>query len=206
MEVNFDLSAVEHVEELNDDVFPPKKRARGEGNAGRCTKQSSKKTYSRKKKFRGNRYTKKDSNVAGKSENKTVSEKKIKKVKIQKKSSTIEGYRMMDMVILETLVKALCCPDCYLQKLCLKEQEIKKKGLASYLVVKCSNCNFTHSTYTSQQISREDGRGMKPFDVNIRTVYAFRNIGIGHKGNERYYGLMNVPSPMTVGTYNKISD
>ena len=52
----------------------------------------------------------------------------------------------------------------------------------------------------------EGSKGMKPFEVNIRSVYALRSTGVGHTGLEKFCGMMNMPPPMTVGNYNKISD
>lgn len=48
-------------------------------------------------------------------------------------------------------------------------------------------------------------KGAKPFDVNIRSVYSFRSIGVGYNGFEKCVGLMNIPPPMTQKNYDKIS-
>ena len=46
-------------EDEETDGGPSNKRQRQQGDQGRCSKQLSKRTYSRKRKFGGNRYTKK---------------------------------------------------------------------------------------------------------------------------------------------------
>ena len=43
-----------------DSVQPTNSRKREKGGAGRCTKQSSKRRYSKKRKFAGNQNTKRD--------------------------------------------------------------------------------------------------------------------------------------------------
>ena len=43
---------------------------------------------------------------------------------------------------------------------------------------------------------------MKPFEVNIRTVSAFRSCGVGYTGLEKFCCMMNMPAPMTVMNYN----
>ena len=48
---------------------------------------------------------------------------------------------------------------------------------------------------------------MKPFEVNIRTVYAFVVVGVGHHTVlEKFCCMMNMPAPMTVMNYNNISN
>ena len=45
------------------------------------------------------------------------------------------------------------CPECQQNgSVFIEEDMLKRKGLASYLMVKCSNCNFNYSTYTSKGV------------------------------------------------------
>ena len=117
----------------------------------------------------------------------------MKQVKKQKKVDVIEGYRIVYMGLLQTLITSLACPDCLSTKLHLEENDKKKKGLSSFLVISCDECDFSTSSYTSKRAQYEESRGLKPFDINVRSVYTFRNLGIGHKGLEKYCGLMNMP-------------
>ena len=43
---------------------------------------------------------------------------------------------------------------------------------------------------------------MKPFEINIRTVYGMRTIGVDHTGLENLCGMLNMPKPMTVKQFN----
>ena len=48
------------------------------------------------------------------------------------------------------------------------------------------------------QRSEEVVKGMMPLEVNIRSVYALRSCGVGRRGLEKFCGMMNMPTPMTV--------
>ena len=199
-------SNLQNEENADEDVdfdcqSPPEKRPRVQGDGGRCSKQSSKKKYSQKRKFAGNRHT-----AAKPKQATAISLKKVKRVKKEKKKSVIEGYRIVDMDILQTLINTLAWPECQENNLLLEEEVAQKKGLSSLLRISCTDCEFTTSSYTSKTVNESESRGLKPFEVNTRSVYAFRNIGVGHKGIERFCGLMNIPQPITVVAYNKISD
>ena len=59
-----------------------------------------------------------------------------------------------------------------MKKLVVEEDKFKKKGLASFIIVSCSNCFYESSSFTSQAVQPldEETQGMKPFEVNIRSV------------------------------------
>ena len=49
--------------------------------------------------------------------------------------------------------------------------------------IKCRDCEFKQSFYISHQIYSTKGnriRGMKTMEKNVRVVYGFRSIGVGH--------------------------
>ena len=70
------------------------KRSKDVRDAGRCSEQSSKRSYGlKKKRFAGNRYTKAKRNVATHQDGTPVTiNKKIKRIK-RKKTTNLEGYR-----------------------------------------------------------------------------------------------------------------
>ena len=75
----------------------------------------------------------------------------------------------------------------------MKEEGSKRKGCASCIVIKCIQCTYTIEKYTSQSIKNiEKKQEMRNFEVNVRTVYAMRNCGVGHTGLEKFGGLMNI--------------
>ena len=46
---------------------------------------------------------------------------------------------------------------------------------------------------------------MKPFEVNARIVYALRTCGLGYAALEKLCCIMNMPKPMTVANFDKIT-
>ena len=84
----------------------------------------------------------------------------------------------------------------------------KKEGLAYFITVLCTECDYKFSSYTSKTVQPlvECSKGMKPFEVNIRTVYALRSCSVGHTGLGKFCCMMNMPAPMTVMNYNNISN
>ena len=60
---------------------------------------------------------------------------------------------------------------------------------------KVSTSNFVGKTTIAS--------GKVPYDINIRTILTFREIGKGHTAVETFYGLMNMPPPITVNTYHE---
>ena len=59
----------------------------------------------------------------------------------------------------------------------------KKQGLAHMIKKQGScrsiSCRWEKSFYTSNTVER-DGRGANPFDVNLRAILSFQEIGKGH--------------------------
>ena len=67
-----------------------------------------------------------------------------------------------------------------------------KQGFAHNISVECSkvSCTWSKSFWTSKIIRTPKGR--PPFDVNMRSVIAFREIGKGHTGMQKFGGFMNM--------------
>ena len=74
--------------------------------------------------------------------------------------------------------------------------------------IEFKDCEFKHSFYTSSQIdSTKDNRcrGMKTMEMNVRDVYGFRIIGVGHTPLTKLCGFLNMPPPMTKNAYDGLS-
>ena len=82
-------------------------------------------------------------------------------------SKTVEGYRLFDLNMLSKLVAELLCQNCCDKQLYISENASKRKGLVSFISVKCSR-GFSKSEYTSPCV--QEGKGVKAFDINIRSV------------------------------------
>ena len=55
-----------------------------------------------------------------------VTIKKMKRIK-RKKACNLEGYRLLDINMLENMVASLSCPECFENNLYLEGDEIKKR-------------------------------------------------------------------------------
>ena len=69
----------------------------------------------------------------------------------------------------------------------IEEDSIKKKGLTSRISVMCS-CGYVKEEYTSETIVvySNSSKGMTPFEVNTRMVYALRAWPGLHVGLENF--------------------
>ena len=113
------------------------------------------------------------------------------------------AYVFMDTSILSSLLNELIkCTRCGFNV----ETTLligNKQGLCHYFNIERRNisCRWSKCFSTSREVER-DGRGAKPFDINIRAIVAFREIGRGHASIETFCGYMNMPPPMMEATYN----
>ena len=168
------------------------------GDAGRCTKQASKKVYGKKRRFYGNQHssklpkpTKKRTSVVSELDKTvTISSKKVQEVQLTQPRGNIEGYRLVDMIIFQEIMELLMCPECKHQgDLYVEENSIKRKGLSSSLI-KCSPCCFNIEKYTSKTVKNSNNKsGSRAFEVNVKSVYGMRKCGVCHKGLEKFCGL-----------------
>jgi hypothetical protein len=116
-------------------------------------------------------------------------------------STLKEGTIFMDLSILFNVFdNVLKCPDCQ----CDIEAHVdmkKKCGFSHYIVLQCKNmdCEWKYSFNTSKKQGRS-------YEVNVRSVLAFREIGKGHTGMTIFNKIMNMPSPPTRRVFTKIQN
>ena len=113
-------------------------------------------------------------------------------------------YVLMDVDIIMSSVfcELIKCPTCKSAvefKLCVEA----KQGLSNLFEICCKNsrCTWSRSFYSSKE-SKRKARGAKHFDVNLRSILAFREIGKLGTALKSFCGYMNMPPPMTINTYN----
>ena len=86
----------------------------------------------------------------------------------------------MDTGIMSSIFgELITCPRCQLGVDIIHHIE-EKQGLAHLFNIKCRSlaCQWKRSFYSSRKADRK-GCGCKPFDVNLRAVIAFREMGKG---------------------------
>ena len=92
----------------------------------------------------------------------------------------------MDMGILSEIVACLACPECKHVDIELLHE--KRFGLAKKCKMLCGNCTYEKIFWSSQK-----AESCRAFDINQRTIYAMRSIGIGLAGTKTVLSLMNLP-------------
>ena len=121
----------------------------------------------------------------------------------QTQENDVIGYRFMDMEILKLMFSCLACPECFRQEIIIEDINSKKKGLARYLALKRSSCDFVRNIYSSKTVESDRG-GMKLFVVNVRTVYGLRAIAGGFSSLQKYCGYLNMAKPLTQKNFDRL--
>lgn len=114
-------------------------------------------------------------------------------------STHLIGYRFIDVEILGELFQQMVCKECGgFSCLVLEDKPAERKGSASHLRVRCEQCGWVYTFYTSKKVQHG-------FDVNKRFVYAMRSIGQGHASIKRFCANMNMPAPLRYTAYRDIN-
>ncbi|GFW52522.1 uncharacterized protein TNCV_404501 [Trichonephila clavipes] len=112
-------------------------------------------------------------------------------------SNQSNGYRMINIdILLSELSKYLICPNCN-TKVVLKEKILY--GLVSEFYVECYSCS-TLTTFKSSSVIASS----KDYEVNTRITYAMRTVGLGFCGIKNFYTAMDLPSPVSQKSYERI--
>lgn len=123
---------------------------------------------------------------------------------------------------LTALVAGSACPTCRERKLAVREAAEKRKGLSSFLELRCDNAECPESvlsfTHTSKRINsacvsgdpganiRYDGGSSRDgFAVNVKAVLAARAIGAGHDQLSRFCAIIGLPKPLHQKTFHGIA-
>ena len=95
-------------------------------------------------------------------------------------------------------------PSCESKNISFIINPLKKKGLSSCLEFSCQNCSgWTKEVYTSKKL-KNNSKGKSPFDINVRSVSAMREIDRGYSALEKLCGYLSLSPPMQVNAFNEI--
>ena len=84
---------------------------------------------------------------------------------------------------------------------------VRKRGLARYLPLKCSSCLYVNEFCTSKTVQRKQrGKGRNMYEINIRSVYGFRQNGSGYDHLKKLWCILDMPEPMRANNYSNISN
>ena len=90
------------------------------------------------------------------------------------------------------------CPECCSHNVIFSDDLSCRMGYSHKLKVTCQDCPYNLETFTSDTCKKSEPiQGRNKFDINIRTVAAFREVG---KGRE---GLVNVARCMNMFSLNR---
>ncbi|XP_066929989.1 uncharacterized protein [Clytia hemisphaerica] len=82
----------------------------------------------------------------------------------------------------------------------------EKMGLAHFFKISCTVCPWHIKFSSSKQCDRIEGTtGRTGYEINRRTIVAFRENGLGLSGIESFSRCMNMPQPMSKTTFDEIS-
>ena len=115
---------------------------------------------------------------------------------------TSNMYMFMDIQILLDLIQLVgVCPKCQ-DELVVFMDSSGKKGLVQKLILQCNNgeCSWCHSLFTSTKVRTNSNR----FDLNVRSIIAFREVGRGLTNIETFCRVMNMPPPYTHKSYDDV--
>eukprot|EP00112_Aurelia_sp_Birch-Aquarium-sp1_P017849 Seg418.7 transcript_id=Seg418.7/GoldUCD/mRNA.D3Y31 product="hypothetical protein" protein_id=Seg418.7/GoldUCD/D3Y31 len=101
----------------------------------------------------------------------------------------------------------VACPECNGKELTVTHNDKQKFGLCHTFELECAICKWQKRFHTSRHIHSDSERlaprsGRRPFEVNNRAIIAFREIGKGFSGMEKFCGLMNMMPPMAKTTFS----
>ena len=100
------------------------------------------------------------------------------------------------MTLIREIGRCLLCNS----PLTIQHKLQEKMGLCNFFHMKCSSekCHWMKKVSTSNFVDKTTvASGKVPYDINIRTILTFREIGNGHTAVETFCGLMNMHPPMT---------
>lgn len=147
------------------------------------------KSYSRKKKFRGNRYTKNVENENESNGDKAIPTSSESKLNFMSSADDLEndkGNAIFNIEILNEAISFLCCPVCFKSGINLIQESVF--GLALNMSMKCANCNYLISFCTSAKVN-------KLHNINIAFVFGMRLLGRGYSAANKLCSAINVKCP-----------
>ena len=115
------------------------------------------------------------------------------------------GYVLFDTNIFINLINSIGkCEKCGCNVNTIHQLEEKRGFCLSFKIV-CVNSNCKWFKYCLTSVKKDEvTRGRKMYDVNIRAVIAYREIGKGHATMETANGYVNMPPTMAIRAYNYI--
>ena len=100
------------------------------------------------------------------------------------------------------------CQLCSTKEISVDLLHEEHQGFCNKISISCSKCDWSVIFYTSSTSTspNKDMRGKKSVDMNKRAVIAFREIGQGHEGINKFTTMMNMPPSLCKASFNDINN
>ena len=115
------------------------------------------------------------------------------------------NFIMQSELFMSLIYMVARCPDC-VANVNIEHLVNNKMGFAQYFLISCVACPWEIKFCSDKECEKvEEGSGRKGFEVNRRSIVAFRENGLGFTGMETFCRCMNMPPPMSKTTFEEIS-
>ena len=117
--------------------------------------------------------------------------------------SSNDSYIIVKQSLLTKLISSLLCPLCSMSAVVFNLAEVNL-GLAAKGILFCNSChNVVSENYLSSRVEDSDRKSNDSFEINVRSILAFRGIGCGYESMQQWLALMNMPYSPSLNTYHK---
>jgi len=120
---------------------------------------------------------------------------------VGREDSALEGIALFDLSLLGSIFDTLSCPACKNIGINFAEHQDQKKGLCIAFDIVCTSCHWRKEFYSSKRVSDKTKHS---WEINVRTVMTFQNIGCGYEDLKSFLAIMNMGSPMTRNNYGEL--
>ena len=114
-------------------------------------------------------------------------------------------FILVNFSILKDVISHMVCPDCYGDTV-LTDNFSLCMGFVHSLHISCVACEWSHLFSTSNLVRKSvevtPGRGHNKYEANVRAVIAFREIGRGYHGMQKFSECMNMSCLSNTPYYN----
>lgn len=113
---------------------------------------------------------------------------------------------LMDFRIFQSIIDGISrCQECN-ESVSTSTNMTKKHGCSLCIEIRCRKCLWKKEFFTSPVVEQSTSPGKNGFEINLRFVMAFREVGRGHEAMKMFCQCLNLPCPMTYNSYQAINE
>ena len=104
-----------------------------------------------------------------------------------------DSYVIVKQSLLKKLISKLLYPSCSMSAVTFRLAEVKL-GLAAKGLLNCDSCSdVIAESYLCDRFEDSESNSNDSFDINVRSILAFRGIGCGYESIQQWLALINMP-------------